>query len=81
MQKTLRDTLNRILWDRSLRKSDYQIWFVHRPVGLKSVSADEVDRVTRFALVIRGGEVVIPLHRVVKVVHKPSGEEVWCKRQ
>jgi len=79
VQKTLRDVLTRILWDPSLRKSDYEIWFTHRPMGLSKISAEDLERVTRSTMVLKKGGVIIPLHRVVKVIHKPSGEEIWSK--
>jgi uncharacterized protein (UPF0248 family) len=81
---TLRDALNRILWDRRLSPEEYEVTFVHRgaPSDLRTVRFVSITSVGPSWFLYRDGdEVLIPYHRVVSVTNTRTGEVLWGKRR
>jgi len=81
---TLRDVLNRIIWDPHERASEYEVTFVHRgaPGDIRKVSVSEIEEVHRSWFLLRSQEeesATIPLHRVLEIRQVSSGRIVWQK--
>lgn len=81
----IRELLNKILWDPREDPKNYEIVILHRGAyrGRKVISADLIKRVDANFLIYEdenGDEVYIPLHRVLEVRKKDTGEITWSKR-
>jgi uncharacterized protein (UPF0248 family) len=81
---TLRDTLNKILWDRRLDPAEYEVTFIHRgaPSDLRTIRFDSITSIGSSWFLYRDGdEVLIPFHRVLRVTKTRTGEVIWGKRR
>lgn len=79
----MRNFLVRLIWDPSIQKSDYMIYFKSRgvPGNVEAVKGDSVKRVY-----LRGFEaesenrvLYIPFHRIVMIRNSATGEVVYQK--
>lgn len=81
----LRNLLNRLRWDASVRPDDFIIAFASRgaPGGVETVRGGLVGRVcARGFEVVEGGRVrYIPFHRVLLVKNEVTGQTVYEKRR
>ena len=82
---TLRDVLNRILWDPREKVSQYCLTFIHRgaPGDARTVPVSDIEEVHSSWFLLRDrmeGLVTIPFHRVLEVRDVGSGKTVWQKR-
>ena len=79
----LRDLLNKIIWDPREDRGNYEITFIHRgvPGNVKRISMSDVVRISKSWLIYldSGSEQPIPLHRVLHVTDRRTGEVVWLK--
>jgi len=81
---TLRDALNKILWDKRQNPTEYEVTFIHR-------GAPSDTRTIRFSSIViigsswfvycDGEEVLIPYHRVLAVRNARTGVTIWSKRR
>ncbi|MEM2942665.1 MAG: RNA repair domain-containing protein [Candidatus Bathyarchaeia archaeon] len=80
----LKNVFNRILWDRRVKGGDYSITFIHRgaPHDEKTIVASSLRNVGRswFTYDDHGEEILIPMHRIVKVENLKTGDVLWRKR-
>jgi uncharacterized protein (UPF0248 family) len=81
---TLREVLNRILWDKRENPEDCEITFIHRGVYMdrKRLNCNLITEVKSSYFTYEEGkeEVIIPLHRVVEVRNLRAGRVMWSKR-
>ena len=82
---TLRDVLNRILWDPREKGLPYCLTFIHRgaPGDARTVMVSDIEEVRSSWFLLRDraeGLVTIPFHRVLEVREIGSGKTVWQKR-
>ena len=79
----LRDFLNKIIWDTREDPEDYELLFIHRgaPGDVKRISMSSIVKVARswFVYLDLGSEQFIPLHRVLKVINRRTGDTLWSK--
>ncbi len=81
----IRDVLNKILWDPREDPENYEVVILHRGAyrARKIISASLIKRVDAQFLIYtdeKGEEVYIPLHRVLEVRRRDTGEVKWSKR-
>ena len=78
-----REVIERLLWDRRIRREDYLLYYVHRGVEgeRKGLPLTRVLNVkgSWISFLEDGEERRIPLHRVVEIVNIRSGEKLWVK--
>ena len=79
----LRDLLNKIIWDFREDRQNYEVLFTHRggEGDVKRISMSDVVRVKRswFVYLDSGSEQPIPLHRVLEVRYRRTGDVLWSK--
>jgi uncharacterized protein (UPF0248 family) len=82
---TLRDVLNRILWDPRERVSEYEVTYIHRGASgnMRTIPVSDIEEVRSSWFLLRDpneGLITIPFHRVLEVREISSGKVVWQKR-
>ena len=85
-ESLIRKLLNQMKWDNSKNIPDYEITFIHRgaPDDLKTYSAARIKEVKSSYIIFveeeeEDGEVVIPFHRIRRIVNKKTNEIIWEK--
>jgi len=82
---TIRDVLNKLLWDPRENSADYRLTFVHRgaPRDVKAIPCNLIAEVESSCFTYRSedeGEVLIPFHRVLEIRDVKTGRIAWKKR-
>jgi len=80
----IRAFLNRLLWDSGMNRSDYELEYLHRgaPFDLKTISCALIEEVNPSGFIYKSkenGEVLIPFHRILKIINLKTGQS-WDKR-
>jgi len=79
----LRELLNKIIWDSRENREFYEVIFIHRGAAgdAKKISMSQIVKVERswFKYLESGSEQLIPLHRVLSVTNRITGEVLWSK--
>jgi uncharacterized protein (UPF0248 family) len=66
----VREILNKAKWDKKMEFDELEVVYLHRgaPNDLKKISGDEIVRIGKSFLGLKGKE--IPYHRVIKILYK-----------
>lgn len=80
-EATEKDALNRILWDRHLDPSEYEIFYADRFSGrLNRVAFTDIRIVGDYFSRVDGlSDSLIPMHRIRRITQ--LGKTVWAKRK
>lgn len=84
-ESIIRKLLNRLKWDSDKNISDYDITFLHRgaPNDLKTLSANRIKEIKQSYLLffdeVHDEEVVIPFHRIRRIINVKTNEVIWEK--
>ncbi len=85
-ESLIRKLLNQMKWDNNKNLSDYEITFIHRgaPNDLKTYSAARIKAIKSSYLIFveeeeEVGEVVIPFHRIQRILNKKTNQIIWEK--
>ncbi|MFH0748861.1 MAG: RNA repair domain-containing protein [Candidatus Bathyarchaeota archaeon] len=81
---TLRDILNKIIWDPQEQRSHFELVYIHRgvPMDKKTISCSLIEKVgsSRFTYQsAEEGEVFIPFHRILEIRNVKTGQLLWMK--
>jgi uncharacterized protein (UPF0248 family) len=80
---TIREILNRILWDQRKKKADYVLTFIHRGAHMnrKVIPFNLIREVKAswFSYGREDEEVIIPFHRILEVKNVKNGKLIWEK--
>lgn len=83
---TIREILNKMVWNSRWRREDYEIVFIHRGAykNRKNISCKLIKaiRPSWFIYVDENGEeTAIPFHRILEIRHVKTGESIWRTRR
>ena len=79
----LKELINKIIWHPDYSPEDYEIVYLHREdkdINTKRISMDRIGIKGSFIILERGCEITsIPLHRILEVRNKKTGEILYRK--
>lgn len=83
LKLTLRNILNRLVWDPEKKQAEYQLTFIHRgaPSGIKTITCDMIVTVESswFTFTNKGDETLIPFHRICEIKHLETRKILYKK--
>jgi len=82
--KTLRQILNKLVWDEREAISDYEVTFIHRgvPGDQKTIPCRIITQIGSSWFTYQSEEesAIIPFHRILEIKNVRNGQVVWGKR-
>jgi len=85
MGSTVRDVLNKLLWDPRESIADHELTYIHRgaPGDMRTIPCNLIEEVKISWFTYRSQEEVetfIPFHRVLEIRNVKTGQTLWEKR-
>lgn len=83
---TIREILNKLLWNSRWRTEDYEIVFIHRGAykNRKTITCNLIKAIQPSWFIYvdeTGGETAIPFHRILEIRNVKTGESIWRTRR
>lgn len=82
--KTLRQILNKLVWDKREAVADYEVTFIHRgvPGDRKTIPCRIITQIgsSWFKYKSEGEAAIIPFHRIIEIKNVRNGQVVWSKK-
>lgn len=84
MLKTLRQILNKLVWDEREAIADYEVTFIHRGEygDRKTIQCGIITQMgpSWFTYKTEGETAIIPFHRILEIRNVKNGQVIWRKK-